>query len=51
MKKGYKLQRITQNKIIGILKRNDVVKAGFFGSYARGDAKKKRYRPFNKIQR
>ena len=29
-----------KNKIIPILKKNDVVKAGIFGSYARGEAKK-----------
>lgn len=30
-----------KNKIRKILKRNKVVRAGIFGSYARGDAKKK----------
>ena len=30
-----------QNKIVAILKKNGVTKAGIFGSYARGDAKKK----------
>jgi|SRR3989338_3923171 len=30
-----------QKKIISILKKNDVVKAGIFGSYARGEAKKR----------
>jgi predicted nucleotidyltransferase len=29
-----------QKKIIPILKKNGVVKAGIFGSYARGDIKK-----------
>jgi len=32
--------RSIQKKIIPILKRNKVVKAGIFGSYARGEAKK-----------
>ena len=30
-----------KKKIIPILKHNDVVKAGIFGSYARGEAKKR----------
>lgn|SRR3990167_9374038 len=30
-----------QKKIIPILKKNDVVRAGIFGSYARGEATKK----------
>jgi uncharacterized protein len=30
-----------KKKIIPILKRNHVVKAGIFGSYARGEAKRK----------
>ena len=30
-----------QKKIIPILKKNDVVRAGIFGSYARGEAKKR----------
>lgn len=30
-----------KKKIVLILKRNDVVKAGLFGSYARGDQKKR----------
>lgn len=34
-----KLQQITK-VVVPILKKNDVVKAGIFGSYARGDAKK-----------
>lgn len=29
-----------KSKIVNILKKNDVVKAGIFGSYARGEAKK-----------
>ena len=29
-----------QKKIIPILKRNDIVKAGIFGSYAKGEAKR-----------
>lgn len=33
--------RKLQNKIIPILKKNNVVRAGIFGSYARGEAKKK----------
>jgi len=35
-----KLKKSIQKKIISILKRNDVVKAGIFGSYAKGEAKK-----------
>lgn len=34
------LQRITR-RILPVLKRNSVVKAGIFGSYARGEEKKK----------
>lgn len=30
-----------KSKIVSILKRRDVVKAGLFGSFARGEAKKK----------
>lgn len=33
--------RIIQKKVIPILKKNKVVRAGIFGSYARGEAKKK----------
>ena len=33
--------RIIQKKIIPILKKNNVVKAGLFGSFARGESKKK----------
>ena len=33
--------RNLQQKIVPILKRNGVAKAGIFGSYARGEAKKK----------
>jgi len=32
--------KILQRKIVPILKRNNIAKAGIFGSYARGDAKK-----------
>jgi len=39
-KKNRELSRI-KRKIIPILKKNDVVKAGIFGSYARGEAKKR----------
>ena len=35
-----KLKKNTELKIVSILKRNGVVKAGIFGSYARGEAKK-----------
>jgi len=35
-----KLKKNTIKKIIDVLKRNGIVKAGIFGSYARGDAKK-----------
>lgn len=38
--KNKDIRRI-QKKIIPILKKNNVVKAGLFGSYARGEAKKK----------
>jgi|SRR3989338_1948042 len=33
--------RKLQQKIVPILKRNNVARAGIFGSYARGDTKKK----------
>jgi len=36
---GYDL-RTLQRKIVPILKKNDVAKAGIFGSYARGEAKR-----------
>ncbi|MBI5392264.1 nucleotidyltransferase domain-containing protein [Candidatus Woesearchaeota archaeon] len=36
-----KLTKNAKKRIIGLLKRNGVVKAGLFGSYARGDATKK----------
>ncbi len=39
-KKNKDIRRI-QKKIIPILKKNDVVRAGIFGSYARGEAKKR----------
>ena len=39
-KKNKDMRRI-QRKIIPILKKNNVVRAGIFGSYARGEAKKK----------
>lgn len=39
-KKIESISSIKKN-IIPILKKNDVVKAGIFGSYARGDFKKK----------
>ncbi len=38
--KNQELQRIAKI-VVPILKRNDVVKAGIFGSYARGKAKKR----------
>lgn len=38
-KKG-KLKKSTQRQIVAVLKRNDVARAGIFGSYARGEAKK-----------
>ena len=40
MKQNNELNRI-KKIIVPILKRNGVVKAGIFGSYARGEAKKK----------
>ena len=41
MKKNkIKLRKSTERKIVSILKKNGVVKAGIFGSYARGEAKK-----------
>lgn len=36
-----KIQKSILNKIIPTLKRNDVVRAGIFGSFARGEARKK----------
>ena len=39
-KKNKDIRKI-QKKIIPILKKNKVVRAGIFGSYARGEAKKK----------
>lgn len=39
-KKNKDIRRL-QKKIIPILKKNNVVKAGLFGSFARGEAKKK----------
>ena len=33
--------RLIQKKIVPILKKNNVVRAGIFGSYARGENKKK----------
>ena len=39
-KKNKDIKKIRM-KIIPILKKNNVVKAGIFGSYARGEAKKK----------
>ena len=41
MKKKKSLDSRTKNKIILILKKHGVVKAGVFGSYARGEATKK----------
>ena len=38
-KKNKSINKI-KREIVPILKRNDVVKAGIFGSYARGEAKK-----------
>ncbi|MBI2650733.1 nucleotidyltransferase family protein [Candidatus Woesearchaeota archaeon] len=38
-KKNEDIRRI-QKKIISVLKRNNVVRAGIFGSYARGESKK-----------
>ena len=38
--KNSRLKKSTERKIISILKKNGVVKAGIFGSYARGEAKK-----------
>ena len=38
--KNQELQRIAKI-VVPVLKRNDVVKAGIFGSYARGKAKKR----------
>ena len=42
MKRNIEKAEITnlKKKIIPILKRNNVVKAGIFGSFARGEAKK-----------
>ncbi|MBW2975955.1 nucleotidyltransferase family protein [Candidatus Woesearchaeota archaeon] len=34
------IDKIMKKRIIAILKKNDVAKAGIFGSYARGDATK-----------
>lgn len=34
------IRKSVEKKIISILKKNDVVKAGIFGSYVRGEAKK-----------
>jgi|SRR3989344_1258032 len=39
MKANKEIERI-KNKIVGILKKNHVNRAGIFGSYARGDQKK-----------
>ncbi len=39
-KKNKDIRRI-QKKAIPILKKNNVIRAGIFGSYARGEAKKK----------
>ena len=36
-----RIDKRLKKKIVSILKRNDVVKAGIFGSYARGEAKKR----------
>lgn len=41
MKKADQLKKSTIKKIVAILKRNGVIKAGIFGSYARGDAAKR----------
>jgi len=45
MKKSKKTANLTVKQIakvaVPILKKNDVVKAGIFGSYARGEAKKR----------
>lgn len=38
--KNSKLKKSTEKKIVSILKKNGIVKAGIFGSYARGEAKK-----------
>lgn len=40
-KKQSKELKQIKSKVVGILRRNDVVKAGIFGSYAREDVKKK----------
>lgn len=40
-RKKHKLTKATKEKIVRILKKNSVVKAGIFGSYAKGEAKKK----------
>lgn len=40
MKKTNKIKKLA-SRIIPILKKNGVVKAGIFGSYARGDERKK----------
>jgi uncharacterized protein len=44
-KEERKIEQMTvaqiKRKVVPLLKKNDVVKAGIFGSYARGEAKKK----------
>ena len=40
MKKNHDIKKI-EKKIIPILKKNSIVRAGIFGSYARGEQKKK----------
>lgn len=39
-KKNIKIRKSAERRIVSILKKNGVVKAGIFGSYARGEAKK-----------
>ncbi len=41
MKKKKSLDAKTKRMIVSVLKRNGVVKAGIFGSYARGEANKR----------
>ncbi len=40
-KKGMRLEKGTRQKIVSILKKNGVDRAGIFGSYAKGTAGKK----------
>ncbi len=39
-RKGSRIKKNTERKIVSILKKNGIIKAGIFGSYARGEAKK-----------